>query len=126
VPLLALADRTIALALRSEHYWTTALCFLFAGQWIAGAKAVQLALWFWAGVSKLNRHFAAVVCVMVSNSPWLRSPWLRRRMYRDFPADLRPSRLAGVLGHFGTALELTVPLLLALTPFAPGGPLLVV
>ncbi len=41
-----------------------------AGNWIAGAKAVQLALWFWAGVSKLNHHFPAVVCVMTSNSPF--------------------------------------------------------
>ena len=51
---------------------------LFAGNWIAGAKAVQLALWFWAGVSKLNHHFPAVVCVMTSNSPFTRFAWLRR------------------------------------------------
>ncbi|MEZ4454896.1 MAG: DUF3556 domain-containing protein [Nannocystaceae bacterium] len=123
VPLIALADRTIFLALRSEHYWTTALCFLFAGQWIAGAKAVQLALWFWAGVSKLNRHFATVVCVMVSNSPWMRIPWVKKRMYRRFPDDLRPSRLAAILGHFGTLLEFAVPLVLLFAP--AGAPLLV-
>ncbi len=69
-PLLAIVDRTIFLALRAEHYWTTTVCFLFAGNWIAGAKAVQLALWFWAGFSKLNHHFPAVVCVMTSNSPF--------------------------------------------------------
>jgi hypothetical protein len=56
LPLLGLADRTVFLAFRSEHYWTTTLCFAFAGNWIAGAKAVQLALWFWAGFSKLNHH----------------------------------------------------------------------
>ncbi|HWN67128.1 MAG TPA: DUF3556 domain-containing protein [Haliangium sp.] len=118
VPVLGIADRTIFLALRAEHYWTTALCFLFAGDWIAGAKAVQLALWFWAGFSKLNHHFAPVVCVMTSNSPVLRSPWLRRRMYQRYPDDLRPSRLAVVMGHIGTALELSVPIVLLL---APGG-----
>jgi hypothetical protein len=91
VPLLGLADRTIFLALRAEHYWTTIVCFAFAGNWIAGAKAVQIALWFWAGFSKLNHHFPTVVCVMTSNSPVLRLPWLRRRMYRSFPDDLRPS-----------------------------------
>lgn len=112
LPILGLADRTPFLAARAEHYWVTVLCFVFAGNWIAGAKAVQLALWFWAGVSKLNHHFPAVVCVMTSNSPVLRSRWLRERMYQRFPDDLRPSRLAVVMAHFGTFLELTVPLVL--------------
>jgi hypothetical protein len=118
VPVLGVADRTIFLALRAEHYWTTILCFLFAGNWIAGAKAVQLALWFWAGFSKLNHHFPAVVCVMTSNSPFTPFPWLRRRMYRRYPDDLRPSRLAVAMGHAGTAFELGVPIVLLL---APGG-----
>lgn len=116
VPVIALADRTIFLALRPEHYWTTLVCFAFAGNWIAGAKAVQIALWFWAGFSKLNHHFPTVVCVMTSNSPVLRMPWLRRRMYRSFPDDLRPSRLAVAMSHAGTALELSVPIILMLSP----------
>jgi hypothetical protein len=116
VPLVGLADRTIFLALRAEHYWTTIVCFAFAGNWIAGAKAVQIALWFWAGFSKLNHHFPTVVCVMTSNSPVLRLAWLRRRMYRRFPDDLRPSRLAVMMGHAGTALELSVPIILMLSP----------
>jgi hypothetical protein len=99
------------------------VCFAFASNWIAGAKAVQLALWFWAGFSKLNAHFPAVVAVMTSNSPVLRLGWLRRRMYRDYPSDLRPSKLATLMGHAGTALELGVPLVLA---FSPGGKSLVV
>jgi hypothetical protein len=115
-PVIGLADRTIFLALRPEHYWTTLVCFAFAGNWIAGAKAVQLALWFWAGFSKLNHHFPTVVCVMTSNSPVLRLAWLRRRMYRSFPDDLRPSRLAVAMSHAGTALELSVPIILALSP----------
>ena len=123
VPLVGLADRTIFLALRAEHYWTMAVCFAFASNWIAGAKAVQLALWFWAGFSKLNHHFPSVVCVMTSNSPVLRFEWLRRRMYRHFPDDLRPSRLAEWMAHAGTALELTVPVVLL---FSTGGPSLVV
>ncbi|HEV7555181.1 MAG TPA: DUF3556 domain-containing protein, partial [Kofleriaceae bacterium] len=116
VPIVGIADRTIFLALRSEHYWTTIVCFAFAPSWIAGAKAVQLALWFWAGFSKLNHHFPAVVCVMTSNSPVTRFAWLRRRMYRDFPSDLRPSRLAVAMSHAGTAFELVVPIILALSP----------
>jgi hypothetical protein len=123
VPVLGLADRTIFLALRAEHYWTTIVCLAVGGNWIAGAKAVQLALWFWAGFSKLNHHFPTVVCVMVSNSPVLRLPWLRRRMYRRFPDDLRPSVLAIAMSHAGTALELAVPLILLVSP---GGASLVI
>ncbi|HEY8089578.1 MAG TPA: DUF3556 domain-containing protein [Polyangiaceae bacterium] len=116
VPLLGVADKTIFLAARGEHYWVTVVCFAFAGDWIAGAKAVQLALWFWAGFSKLNAHFPTVICVMTSNGPFTRFPWLRRRMYRDYPKDLRPSGLAVVLGHAGTALEMGVPIAFLLTP----------
>ena len=111
VPLLGLADRTIFLAVRAEHYWTTILCFL-AGDWIAGAKAVQLALWFFAGFSKLNHHFPMVVCVMTSNSPLTGAGPLRRWMYRRYPDDLRPSRLAERMSHAGTAIELAVPIIL--------------
>ncbi|MFO0631529.1 MAG: DUF3556 domain-containing protein [Nannocystaceae bacterium] len=120
--LMGVADRTLLLAARAEHYWTTMLCFLFAGNWIAGAKAVQLALWFWAGVSKLNAHFPTVIAVMTSNSPVMRLGWVRRAMYRNFPDDLRPSRLATVMAHAGATLEFAVPLVLALSP---GGPTLV-
>ncbi len=116
VPLLGLADRTIFLAVRAEHYWTTTLCFLFAGNWIAGAKAVQLALWFFAGFSKLNHHFPSVVGVMTSNSPFARSDWLRRLMYRAVPGDLRPSKLAAAAGHFGTLIEMAIPIVLWLSP----------
>ncbi len=121
VPLCGLADRTLFLALRAEHYFTTTVCMLFAlsaGQFIAGAKAVQLALWFFAGVSKLNPHFPYVVGVMVSNSPFTRFAWMRRLMYRRYPDDLRPSSLAEWMGRAGTALELTVPLVLV---FSTGG-----
>jgi len=118
VPLLGILDKTIFLAARAEHYWVTVVCFAFAPNWIAGAKAVQLALWFWAGFSKLNHHFPAVVCVMTSNSPFTRLPWLRRALYRDYPNDLRPSTLATMMGHTGTALEFGVPLVLL---FASGG-----
>jgi hypothetical protein len=126
VPIVGLADRTIFLALRAEHFWTTIVCFVFAdgvAGAIAGAKAVQLALWFWAGMSKLNHHFPTVVCVMTSNSPFTRMPWLRKRMYQSYPTDLRPSRLAEIMAHMGTVLELGVPMVMLLSP---GGTSLVV
>ncbi|MDW8251369.1 MAG: DUF3556 domain-containing protein, partial [Myxococcales bacterium] len=117
VPLLGVMDTTIFLAARAEHYWVTLLCFVLAQDWIAGAMAVQLALWFWAGFSKLNHHFPTVVCVMTSNGPLTRFlPWLRRKVYRNFPRDLRPSALATALAHGGTALEISVPLAFLLTP----------
>ena len=116
LPLLGVADKTVFLAARSEHYWVTILCFVFAGNWIAGAKAVQLALWFWAGFSKLNHHFPTVACVMTSNGPFTRFGWLRRRLYRDYPVDLRPSRGATIMAHAGTTLEFAVPLAFVLTP----------
>ncbi|MCA9688040.1 MAG: DUF3556 domain-containing protein [Myxococcales bacterium] len=117
---LGLRDKTILLATRGEHYLVTIVVFTFASNWIPGAKAVHLALWFWAGVSKLNHHFPAVVCVMTSNSPLTKPlPWLRRAVYRQFPEDLRPSRLAAWMGHAGTALEFAVPTFLLL---GDGGP----
>jgi hypothetical protein len=116
VPLLGLLDKTIFLAARAEHYWVTIVCFVFARDFIPAAMAVQLALWFWAGFSKLNHHFPTVACVMTSNGPLTRFPSLRRAMYRDFPNDLRPSKLANWIAHGGTALEIAVPLAFLLTP----------
>ena len=52
LPILGVLDKPIFLAARSEHYWVMMMCFAFAGDWIAGCMAVQLALWFFAGVSK--------------------------------------------------------------------------
>jgi hypothetical protein len=118
LPVLALADKTLFLVARGEHYYSLLVCFLFIEDWIAGAKWVCLAVWFWAAFSKLNHHFPSVVSVMVSNSPVLRMAWLRRRMYRDYPNDLRPSTLAEGMAHAGTAMEFSFPLLLA---FGSGG-----
>ena len=122
LPLAGIADKTLFLIARAEHYWTTVVVFALAAsplEWIPGAKAVMLALWFWAGTSKLNHHFPNVICVMTSNGPLTRFQWLRRRMYRSYPDDLSPSRLA-VIAHAGTMLEFAVPLVLI---GAHGGPL---
>lgn len=140
VPVLGLADRTIVYALRAEHFWVTILVFATftapltatgevsgallssAPGWIAGAKAVQLALWFFAGFSKLNHHFPTVVCVMTSNAPLTRGR-LHKWMYKKFPGDLRPSSLAVAVSHFGTLLEFSIPVVLLV---ATGDPLLTV
>jgi hypothetical protein len=114
VPVLGASDKTIFLALRSEHYYTLILCFLLASDWIPGAKAVYFALWFWAGVSKLNHHFPSTVGVMISNSPVVRLAWIKKLLYQSHPNDLRPSRFAEIMAHAGTLLELGVPVVLAL------------
>lgn len=106
---LALADKTIFLSARGEHYWTTVVVLTLASNWIPAAQAVWIALWFWAGVSKLTHHFTSVICVMSSNAPGTApTPWLRKAFYKNFPNDLRPSRLAGI-AHLGAALEFAVP-----------------
>lgn len=112
VPVLGIFDKTLFLAARSEHYWVTIVCFVLADNWIAAAMAVQLAIWFFAGVSKLNHHFPYVVCVMASNSPF--TPWasMRRRLYRNYPTDLNPSGVAVMHAVLGTLLELSVPIVL--------------
>ncbi|HMJ11028.1 MAG TPA: DUF3556 domain-containing protein [Polyangiaceae bacterium] len=109
---LGVLDKTLFLCVRGEHYWTTIAIFALATDFVPGAKAVHTALWFWAGFSKLNHHFPAVVGVMTSNGPFTRFAWLRRRMYRDYPNDLNPSQLATYLAHAGTLLELSVPVVL--------------
>jgi hypothetical protein len=112
LPVLGVLDRTLFLAARGEHYWTTLMVFVLASDFVPGAKLVQASLWFWAGFSKLNHHFPAVVCVMTSNSPVMRLRSFRRLMYRHYPDDLSPSRLAALMSYLGTALEFTVPVLL--------------
>ncbi len=112
VPLLGVLDKTSFLCARGEHYWSTIMVFVLASDFVPGAKGVHAALWFWAGFSKLNHHFPAVVGVMTSNSPVAPFAWMRRLMYRRYPADLRPSRLAVYAAHAGTALEFAVPIVL--------------
>lgn len=120
LPLLGVLDKTLFLAARGEHYWTAiTIVALAGGGFVPGMQWLWAALWFWAGVSKLNHHFPAVVGVMMSNNPFLRFAWLRRRMYRDFPEDMGASRLATWMAHAGTFLELSVPILLMV---GGGGP----
>jgi hypothetical protein len=122
LPLCALGDRTIGLAGRFEHHFSMIVCFLFAGNWIAACKWVQLAIWFWAGVSKLTVAFGYVVPIMTANNPLLKSAALRRRLFVSYPDDLTPSRLAKTMAHAGTFLEFAAPLTLL---FVTGpGPLL--
>lgn len=120
----ALGDRTIPLAARFEHHFAMIICFAFAGNWIAACKWVQLAIWFWAGVSKLTVAFGYVVPIMTANNPLLKGAGLRRRLFVSFPDDLRPSPLAKLMAHAGTFLEFATPLTLLVV--TRDGPLLYV
>lgn len=122
LPLCGLGDGTIFLTSRVEHHFAMIVCFTFAGNWIAAAKWVQLAIWFWAGVSKLTVAFAYVVPIMTANNPLMKSAWFRRRLFVDYPENLTPSTLGKTMAHAGTFLEFATPLTLL---FVTGdGPLL--
>jgi hypothetical protein len=113
LPLLGLRDQTIFLATRPEHYFLAVLLFFLPPeQMIAAAQLGMLLLWWGAATSKLNHHFPFVVSVMISNAPLHMSSTLKRRLYRRFPDDLRPSRLSTLLARGGTATEFVVPLVL--------------
>lgn len=114
--LIGLRDKTIFLAARTEVYGTLALMFFFSGaDLIVGLKLIIVLIWWGAAFSKLNQHFPHVVAVMMSNSPILRAKAVKRRFHRDFPEDLRPSKLSENLAHGGTVIEFGVPLVLLLS-----------
>ena len=49
---------------------------------------------------------------MMSNAPLIRSKWFKRRLWRDYPEDMRPSKMSAAIAHFGTVQEFLWPLLL--------------
>ena len=44
-----------------------------------------------------------------------RSRKAKQRLYRDYPNDLRPSRIAALAAHLGTSIEILLPLVLLLS-----------
>jgi hypothetical protein len=111
--LLGLRDKVPFLAARAEIYGTLAIVFLFPlTNMVVAAQVVFFCIWWGAAASKLNRHFPFVVTVMISNTPWNRSRRLKRRLYRDHPRDLRPSRVGALTAHAGTFMEFTLPAIL--------------
>ena len=110
---IGLRDKIIFLAARGEVYAPLALVFLFPGaDIVVGAKVVFMVIWLGAATSKLNRHFPFVISTMLANNPFIPSGALKRALFKHYPDDLRPSRLAGLIAHFSTAVEGLVPLLL--------------
>ncbi|MFE5706133.1 DUF3556 domain-containing protein [Rhodococcus koreensis] len=113
--LVGLRDKTIFLGARGEQY-LPALVFFAALPFvnmIVALKLLIVVVWVGAGFSKFGKHFSNVVPPMVSNSPFVPSKWFKRAQYRDFPTDLRPSRVADVMAHGnGTVVEIAAPLIL--------------
>jgi uncharacterized membrane protein YkgB len=113
--LLGLRDKIVFLAARGEQYLPALLFFAVLPfvDMIIALKLLIVVVWVGAGASKFGKHFANVVPPMVSNSPFIPFKWLKRAHYRDFPRDIRPSRVADVMAHIGgTTVEIIAPLVL--------------
>lgn len=113
--LIGLRDKTIFLGARGEQYLPALFFFTVLGftDMIIALKLLIVVVWVGAGVSKFGRHFSNVIPPMMSNGPLILSNWLKRRHYRNFPHDLRPSQLAHVMAHvLGTTVEIVAPLTL--------------
>jgi hypothetical protein len=110
--LLGLRDKVSFLGARPEIYGTILIVGLFPVEhWIVAWQFVFLFIWWGAASSKLNSHFPFVVSTMMSNAPLIPRA-VKRRLWRDYPEDMMPSRLAAGIAHFGTVQEFIWPLLL--------------
>jgi len=113
--LCGLRDKTLFLAARGEQYLPALVFFtvLPFTDMIIAAKLLICMVWFGAGVSKFGSHFTNVVSPMVSNSPCVPAKRIKRLHYRDFPRDIRPSKVATYMAHAGgTTVEIVTPLVL--------------
>ncbi len=114
--LLGLRDKVSFLGARTEVYGFLLIVFCFPIEnLIVASQIVFFCIWWGAASSKLNRHFPYVVSVMISNTPWNRSPKAKARLYEEHPTDLRPSRVAAFAAHSGTIMEFSLPLLLLIS-----------
>jgi Transmembrane protein of unknown function (DUF3556) len=115
LPLLGLRDKTIFLAARSEYYWLIALAFFMPFlDMVVTFKILAVLVWWSAAVSKLNKMFPYTVAAMFSNTPFL-PKFLRRLMFRKFPADMRPSAATRATAYLGVFIEFAVPLVLLIS-----------
>lgn len=113
--LVGVRDKTIAVASRIEQYLPALVFFTVLPfvDMIIALKLLIVVVWVGAAVSKFGKHFVNVIPPMMSNTPFWPPKWLKRAHYRNFPADIRPSRLAHFMAHaMGTTVELVVPLVL--------------
>jgi hypothetical protein len=113
--LIGLRDTIVFLAARSEQYlpWMFFFTVLNFSNMIIAVKISICLIWIGAGISKFGHHFSCVVAPMMSNSPALPFRSVKRAMYRDFPEDIRPGKIALFLAHGGGSfVEIATPLVL--------------
>ena len=112
LPVLGLLDTQIFLAARGDVWFPALFVFLFPTETGSALKIAWFAVWFWAAFSKLTPTFTSVVSVMICNSPFLKFKWLKRLLFKSYPDDLRLSKTAIYIAHFGTLVEFALPILL--------------
>ena len=114
-------DKIIFLSSRAEQYVPTMLCFgLFTNfvDMVIAAKIFIVIIWMCAGFSKFNHGFSSTVSIMVQNTPWVVWDKFRKATVKDYPNDIRPSKVAHALGHIGgTTCEIVMPLVLLFSPW---------
>ena len=112
---MGLRDKVVFLASRAEQYVPALFFFAILGfvDMIVAVKIAMVIIWMGAGVSKFGRHTTNVVAPMLSNTPWITSLRFKRSLYRNFPTDIRPSKVSSTFAHLGgTVVELALPLIL--------------
>ncbi len=119
--IMGLRDKVVFLSARSEQYVPTLLAFALMGNFVnmvVAAKIFIVVVWMGAGFSKMQHGFSSTVAIMVQNTPWVVWDKFRKATVRDYPNDLRPSRLTHLLAHIGgTTCELIMPLVLLFSPY---------
>ena len=115
LPVLGLRDKTIFLAARSEYYWVTALAFFMPYlDMIVTIKILVVLVWWAAASSKMNKIFPYTLAAILSTAPWP-PKFLRRRLFRKFPHDMRPSALTSTSAYLVVLVELAAPLVLLIS-----------
>lgn len=113
--LLGLRDKAPFLAARPEVYGSLLLVSLFPiHNTVVAWQLVFVCIWWGAAASKLNRHFPYTTTVMMSNAP-IYPRFVKRRLWKSYPEDARPSRMATLAAHVGAATEFAVPLVLLIS-----------
>ncbi len=118
---MALRDKVVFLSSRAEQYVPTLMCFGLMGNFhdmIVAAKIFMVVVWMGAGFSKLQHGFSSTVAIMVQNTPWVVWDRVRKATVKDYPNDIRPSKLTHLLAHIGgTTCEFVMPLVLLFSPW---------
>ncbi len=130
LPIMGIMDKMIFLNARGEITYTAYFCFLFIdpatigtitagsanGNVVSALKVIWIGIWFYAASSKINRHFAGVVCGMFCNNPFfIHLPFFKgfkKRLFKKYPDNLQPGIFVKTIAHSAIVIELGIPFLL--------------